>query len=276
LRGSQASVASASGVRGRRDADFLESAYREWNHRERVHPDPLEFVYAYDDPGDREVAGLIAASLAYGRVGQILASVSVALEPLTSAPRAFVAEARPREFREAFRGFRHRFTTGDDLAGLLAGAGALLRRWGSLETAFTSRVRPEHASTVPALCAFASELSQAAGRPGGNVLPSPDRGSACKRLHLFLRWMARRDEVDPGVWTTLSPALLVVPLDVHMHRIARGLGATDRKQADLAAALETTEWFRRFSPDDPAKYDFALTRLAMRGEFPRRQRRNRC
>ncbi len=233
-----------------------------------MHPDPLEFVHAYDDALDREIVGLVAASLAYGRVRQIVASVAAALEPLGASPAAFVAGSDERRLAGALRGFRHRFTTGDDLRGLLCGAGRLIGRWGSLERAFVARMGPRDASVVPALSLFAEDLRAAAGRPGGNILPAPERGSACKRLHLFLRWMARRDEVDPGVWTAVSPALLVVPMDVHMHRIALSFGATARRQADLKAALETTEWFRRISPDDPVKYDFALTRLGMRGRLP--------
>jgi uncharacterized protein (TIGR02757 family) len=90
------------------------------------------------------------------------------------------------------------------------------------------------------------------------------RGSACKRLHLFLRWMARKDEVDPGVWSGLDPARLMIPLDTHMFRIARTLELTRRKQADMRAALEITEAFRTICPEDPARYDFSLTRLGIR------------
>jgi uncharacterized protein (TIGR02757 family) len=250
------------------DADYFERLYSEWNHRDLVHPDPLEFVHAYDDARDREIVGLVAASLAYGRVQQIVASVAAALEPLGASPAAFVAGSDDRRIGLALRGFKHRFTSGEDLRGLLGGAGRLIGRWGSLERAFQSRMSPRDTSVVPALSLFAEDLRVASGHPAGNILPAPERGSACKRLHLFLRWMVREDEVDPGVWSGVSPALLVVPMDVHMHRIALSLGATARRQADRRAALETTEWFRRVSPGDPVKYDFALTRLGMRGQLP--------
>lgn len=251
------------------DDAYLEEIYRRWNRREFVHPDPLEFVHAYRDPRDREIVGLLAASLAYGRVQQIVASVAAAVGPLGPSPAAFVAGSDERQLGLALRGFRHRFTDAEDLRALLRGAGRLIGRWGSLERAFEARMGPGDTSVVPALTAFAEELREASGRPGGNLLPEPEKGSACKRLHLFLRWMVRRDDVDPGVWDGVSPALLVVPMDVHMHRIALSFGATARRQADLKAALETTEWFSRVSPDDPVKYDFALTRLGMRGQWPR-------
>jgi uncharacterized protein (TIGR02757 family) len=271
----RSSPGSAAAVERPPDAAYLERLYRQWNHRDLVHPDPLEFVHAYGAAADREIVGLIAASLAYGRVQQIVASVATALEPLGASPAAFVAGSDERRLGRALGGFRHRFTCGDDLGALLAGAGRLIGRWGSLERAFQARMGPRDTSVVPALSLFAEDLREASGHPAGNILPTPARGSACKRLHLFLRWMVRRDEVDPGVWSGVSPALLIVPMDVHMHRIALSLGATARRQADLRAALETTEWFRRVSPSDPVRYDFGLTRLGMRGEWPRDARRGR-
>ena len=94
----------------------------------------------------------------------------------------------------------------------------------------------------------------------GNLLPRPARLSACKRVFLYLRWMVRKDAVDPGGWTGVSPARLVVPLDTHMAAACRRLGILTRKATDLRAALETTEAFRLYSPSDPVRYDFALTR----------------
>ncbi len=100
----------------------------------------------------------------------------------------------------------------------------------------------------------------------GRLLCHPAAGSACKRLNLYLRWMVRRDDVDPGGWTGVSPARLVIPLDVHMHRIGRGLGLTQSRYANLRTALEITAAFRRIAPDDPVRYDFALTRLGIRSD----------
>ncbi|MFC1474950.1 TIGR02757 family protein, partial [bacterium] len=104
---------------------------------------------------------------------------------------------------------------------------------------------------------------------GGNrscyLTPAPRRGSACKRMNLFLRWMVRRDDVDPGPWTDVPASKLVVPLDTHMHRISSGMGLTSRKQADLKTAIEITDAFRAISPEDPVRYDFALTRLGILG-----------
>jgi uncharacterized protein (TIGR02757 family) len=168
--------------------------------------------------------------------------------------------------REAFGGFRHRFATGEQLAALLLGAKRLVERHGSLHACFAAHLADGAETVAPALAAFADELRAAAGGLDAHLLPCPSRGSACKRLNLFLRWMVRRDAVDPGGWGGVSPAQLIVPLDVHMHRICRTLGLTARRQADGRAAEEITRAFRRFASDDPVRYDFALTRLGIRGD----------
>ncbi len=95
------------------------------------------------------------------------------------------------------------------------------------------------------------------------LLPSPGKGSACKRLNLFLRWMVRSDDVDPGGWSGVDAGKLIVPLDTHMHRMGLEVGLTRRKQADMQAALEVTRAFRTIAPEDPVRYDFALTRLGI-------------
>jgi uncharacterized protein (TIGR02757 family) len=250
-------------IRPRITRAALEELYARLNRREFVHPDPLEVLYDYGDPLDREIVGLVAASLSYGRVKSILASVRSVLARMPS-PAAFLAGASARELRDTFADFKHRFATGEELAVLLIGVKRVLERHGSLHAPFSAGLRDEHGTVVPALIAFTTELRRAAGGLDDHLLPSPERGSACKRLNLFLRWMVRRDEVDPGGWDAVPPAKLLVPLDVHMHRICRALGLTRRNQADLRTAVEATEGFKAFAPDDPVRYDFALTRLGIR------------
>ncbi len=244
--------------------NHLDGLYARYNRREFVHPDPLEFLYAYPEVDDREVAALVASALAYGRVAQILRSVGSVLRELGPHPARFVDDAEPSALRRTFAGFRHRFTAGEDLAALLAAAQQVRARHGSLGACFASGLNG--GGVVPALTVFAEELSDAAGGALGRLLPSPEQGSACKRLCLFLRWMVRRDAVDPGGWTAVSPSVLIVPLDVHMHRVSLALGLTQRKQADLRTAVEATDGFRSMAPDDPVRYDFALTRLGIRSD----------
>jgi uncharacterized protein (TIGR02757 family) len=245
----------------------FERLYETFNRPEFIHPDPVEFLGRYDDIRDREVVGLIASSLAYGRVAQIMRSVSTVLEVMGDRPSRFLREADHDGLSSLLRGFRHRFTTADELVLTLLGARDLIRRHGSLEAAFVSGIAEDDRTVTAALCRFAEGLNGPFGDGCNSLVPHHEKGSCMKRLNLFARWMVRKDDVDPGGWNGVSAALLVVPLDTHLFRIARTLGFTERKSAGLAAALEITERFREIAPDDPVKYDFALTRLGIRAEL---------
>jgi len=247
-----------------RSKERLEALYSAYNRRCYVHPDPLEFLYDFHDPLDVEVVGLIASSLAYGNVKQILRSVSLVLEKMGPCPSAFLLNAPLNRIAGTFSDFKHRFTTGQDIARLLCGVRRVIEKHGSLQKCFMSRLQRNDCNVIPALSAFVENIFP---EGGDFLIPTPGRGSACKRLNLFLRWMVRRDEVDPGGWDGVPPSKLLVPLDTHMHRIAMTLGLTKRKQADLRTALEITEAFRKFSPSDPVRYDFVLTRFGIRKDL---------
>jgi len=167
-----------------------------------------------------------------------------------------------------FSRFKHRFTTDDDLVEMLLGAMRIVRRHGSLCNCLVDGLKDEHKTVIPALATFVEALTfgQKTRNRRNSLLPSPKLGSACKRLNLFLRWMVRRDEVDPGGWDGVPASKLLVPLDTHIHRIGLALGFTDRKCADIRCALEIANAFKRFAPEDPARYDFALTRLGIRAD----------
>ena len=244
----------------------LDELYGLYNRREFVHPDPLEFLYAYPDLRDREVVGLVASSLAYGRVAQILKSVSSILERMNPSPSTFLQHSSQKLLHSTYSGFSHRFTTGEEMALMLWGAKSVIERYGSLYECFIAGLKDGEDTVLPALTAFVREINTVL--PGGrnSLLPSPDRGSACKRLNLFLRWMVREDEVDPGGWRKVPASKLIVPLDTHMHRICLRFNQTKRKQADMRTALEITYGFRKIAPEDPVRYDFALTRLGIRDD----------
>jgi len=244
-------------------AHMLDDLRAKYNRREFVRPDPLEFLYDYEDVQDREVVGLIASSLAYGRVKCILRSVARVLERM-HRPARFLEEVSETALFDTFRDFRHRVTSGETLSLLLLGAKRVISRYGSLGACFRAALREEHDTVFPALSSFVDELTRSAGSCPKHLLPVPAKGGACKRLNLFLRWMVRRDEVDPGGWDEVPPAKLVVPLDTHMHNVGRVLGFTKRKQADRRTVLEITAAFRSIAPEDPVRYDFALTRLGIR------------
>ena len=243
--------------------EALEELYARYNRRELVHPDPLEFLYAYDDLRDREIVALVASHLAYGRVAQILKSVGRVLERMP-APASSLRRASLETLSSTLAGFKHRFTTDEKLAALLFGAGRAIVRHGSLGACFGAGLSDSDETVLPALTAFVEELNDGADARQKPPLPSPARGSACKRLNLFLRWMVRRDAVDPGGWNHVPPSKLLVPLDTHMLRISRALKLTRRNQADIRTAQEVTAAFRAFAPEDPVRYDFALTRLGIR------------
>ena len=245
----------------------FDEIHRLFHQRAFVHPDPLEFLYDYPDLRDREIVGLTASSLAYGRVGQILKSTSSVLERLGKTPHAFLLNTSLERLLSIFSDFKHRFTTGEELAFMLWGARRIFQQYGSLHGCFSTVFCQEDDTVWPALSRFVRLLDVRGPECRNSLLPSPDKGSACKRLNLFMRWMVRDDEIDPGGWHRIPASRLIVPLDTHMHRIGRMLHLTNRKQADMRTAIEITKAFRRIVPEDPVRYDFALTRLGIRDDI---------
>ena len=252
----------------------LDELYRHYDHR-FVTPDPLEFVRAQADPRDREIVGLLASSLAFGTVGQIKKSIGVVLEALGPRPAEAVARLDPRVLAARLAGFRHRWSDGRDVACLLLFMRQMIEARGSIEGFFAEGVDPRAPDISAALRSFTERalgldhggLYRGQGlAPDAGVryfFPSPEDGSACKRLNLFLRWMVRRDAVDLGVWSVIEPRLLVIPLDAHIFTISRRVRLTRYKSAGWAMATDITKRLRRLDPEDPVKYDFALHRMGL-------------
>ena len=236
----------------------LEALRREWRSR-RLDSDPLVFAHRYADPADREVVAFLAASLAFGRVASIQASVARVLAALGPSPAEFLEEWDERPIA-ALRAFRHRWVSGNDIEDFLRMVKRARRAHGSLGALFAAGdeergrdasglwARPLSITSPPSppfIEIFSFFLFSAFHAPlAGAEVPSalPRSGSACKRSHLFLRWMIRTEGFDLGLWTggRFTPARLLLPMDTHVHRIARRLGLTRRKAADLAAAREAT------------------------------------
>ncbi|MFO7957795.1 MAG: TIGR02757 family protein [Candidatus Brocadiia bacterium] len=234
----------------------LESLYEKYNSPRYAERDPVRFVHGYASE-DAEIAGLVAALLAYGSLPQILDSVADALDRLGDSPRRTLIQASEDRLRTAADGFGHRFVDSAQFARLLNGLQHVLRRYGSLRECFLAHDDPDDETILAGLTGLAHELEDAGGGLD-HLVADPAKGSVCKRWHLFMRWMVRSDAVDPGLWTDVSPGRLIVPLDTHMWQIARRFGFTERRSRDLPAALEVTEGFRAIRPDDPVRYDFAL------------------
>ncbi len=254
----------------------LERLYHRFDDPAVAADDPVAFVHRCERAEDQEVVGLIAAVLAYGRLAQIRASVGRALAPLGDHPAAALDDLTPARIRGIYAPFRHRFTTGRELAALLIGVRRARRRHGSLGHAFLAHVRPGQRDVIAPATAWIAEILPDRARGTFGLLPSPADGSACKRTFLFLRWMLREDSVDPGTWagivraSGMGPRRLIVPLDTHMQRVVRRLGLTRRRSGGLRTAEEVTAGFRRIRPSDPVRYDFALTHASIRALAPAR------
>jgi len=233
------------------------------NRPEFIHPDPLEFVWRYKAPADREAAGFIAACLAYGNVTQILRSVEKVLAPMGPSPAAWLRKTPDAAINKAMKGFKHRFTTGAEMAIFLRNIKRAFAKYGSLEALFLKGFNPADATVENALYKFIDAFNSAGCAP--SLTPCTELKSSFKRVNLYLRWMVRRDAVDPGVWEGVPASKLLIPLDTHMRQVAMSLGMTKRKDTSMKTAAEITAFFRKVSPADPVKYDFALTRAGIRG-----------
>ena len=244
----------------------FEEAYARYNRREFISPDPLETIYPYSRTEDREVAALLVSSIAYGRVAMILRSARRLLELLGPSPTEFLKTVSPLVLARETELFRHRFTSGAEIAALMTGIGRILREYGSVEE-FLAVSLSRTGDVLEGISNFVENVRRKSSLESRFLLPSPSDGSACKRFFLFLKWMVRRDEVDPGGWTALKPRDLLIPMDVHMFRICSTLGMTRRKQPDLKTAIEVTALFREILPEDPTKFDFVLTRFGIRKEL---------
>jgi uncharacterized protein (TIGR02757 family) len=232
-------------------------------------------VRRFERADDREVVGFCAAALAFGRVASVLQSVERLVAIMGTRPAAYVRGFDPRRERRAFTGLGHRWTRERDLMAVVWVLRQMLDRAGSIEGFFVEGDDPASEDVGTALESFCRraqllDLKRAYGdlpkRPGVlYFFPRPSAGSGCKRLNLFLRWMVRHDGLDLGVWSRVSPARLIVPLDTHVIRVGRCLRLTGRTSPGWAMAREITTSLRQLDPLDPVRYDFALCHLGMMG-----------
>lgn len=254
--------------------DALDRLYVSFNYPDSAR-DPIQIVRRYPRLDDREIVAFLAAGLAFGRVASVMASIESVCAAIGPGPAAFVRGFDPARDESGLRAIGHRWTRGDDLVGLVWTLRQLILAHGSLERSFGADLDPSAPDVEGALEAFsgrarAIDVRPAYGRrprrPGSHYFFSrPSTGSACKRLNLFLRWMVRQDATDPGGWTTVPARQLVVPLDTHTIRVGKCLRLTRRASPGWKMASEITAALRKFDPDDPVRYDFALCHLSMMG-----------
>ena len=255
--------------------NILDRFYREYNFKDRLRYDPIEFPHRYKNPRDIEVSAFIASSLAYGKVGLFKSAVEKILSGMGANPYEFLLEFRPKKHGKLFEGIKYRFNENEDLLALIFILHKALIRHTSLENLFRKFLRPDSLTIEEALSGFVAsclktDTSQIYGkdvRPAGlrQLFPSPLDGSACKRANLFLRWMVRDRDIDFGIWKGIPKNRLIIPLDTHIARISGCLGFTKRKSQDWKMAVEITEALKCFDPEDPLKYDFALCHHGISG-----------
>lgn len=273
--------ATLDGVRAREDL------------RARRGADPVDFVHRYARRADRELVALVSANLAFGNVKAIRMKVADLLGRVGPSPaRAADDEAR---LHAALDGWKHRVFTGEDVARLLVGARRVQREDGSLGAAFARALRDadrtapsEHEGLREALAAFCDRLRVAGGLPlpgqskrsdrrgPVNLLSNPRAGGGAKRLLLFLRWMVRpADGIDLGLWPIPARRLLM-PVDVHIHKLSNNLGFTKRADVSWRTAVEVTTALARYDAEDPTRYDFSLCHMGMLQRCPSRRDPVRC
>jgi uncharacterized protein (TIGR02757 family) len=268
--------------------ELLDRLYAEFNYPDSA-TDPIQIVRRYARRDDQEIVGFVAAVLAFGRVTSVLQSIERVLAIMGSRPAAYIRRFDPRRDAPAFSGVVHRWTRETDLVALMWLLRQMVDRTGSIEGFFAQGYDPSTADIEAALDSFsrralALDLDAVYGRRRRGRLgvcyffPRPSAGSGCKRLNLFLRWMVRRDALDLGVWTRVTPSKLIVPLDTHVIRVGRCLRLTTYASPGWPMAREITASLRVLDADDPVKYDFALCHLGMMNAcgFTRAQADSQC
>jgi len=241
--------------------ELLESSVDRYNRPSFIESDPISIPHRFDQLADREIMGFWVAMLAWGQRKTIINKAEELIRLMDGAPYDFVVNHREDDLKP-FLQFKHRTFQAIDTLYFLQFLQWYYRQHESLEDAFAQFISPQAANVGPALRGF-HELFfslEAAPQRTRKHIATPARKSSCKRLNMFLRWMVRQDDrgVDFGDWRRIQPHQLLMPLDVHVDRVARQLGLLERKQRDWRAVLELTDRVRAFDPDDPVKYDFAL------------------
>jgi uncharacterized protein (TIGR02757 family) len=265
----------------------LDRLYSDFNAPDSA-ADPIQIVRRYERADDKEVVGFCAASLAFGRVASVLQSIERLVKIMGPRPAEYVRRFEPARDAAAFSGLVHRWTRERDIVALLWILRQMLDRSGSIEGFFLEGYDPTAPDLASALDRFseralALDLRAAYGRvpkrPGvGYFFPRPSKGSACKRLNLFLRWMIRHDALDLGVWTRVPASKLVVPLDTHVIRVGRCLQLTRLQSPGWKMASDITASLARIDRDDPTRYDFSICHLGMMNAcgFSRAQADSQC
>jgi uncharacterized protein (TIGR02757 family) len=247
--------------------DFLNAKVLQYNHPDFIELDPIQIPHLYSEKEDIEIAGFLAATIAWGNRVSIIKSAHRMMNLMGNSPHDFVLHHNEKHL-ERIDGFVHRTFNSTDFLYFIHALKMLYLKKDGLEGVFT---RHQSATSLQeAIHHFKKEFFSLP-HPERTLkhLPDPLKGSAAKRINMFLRWMVRNDDmgVDFGLWKHISPSKLSCPLDVHTGTVARKLGLLKRKQNDALTVHELDLVLRSFDPEDPVKYDFALFGLGASEKF---------
>ena len=246
--------------------DYYEDLY---NRPSFIEDDPVCIPHRFSILQDIEISAFWTSMLAWGQRKTIIRKAEELFGMMDNAPHAFILGHTEKDLKR-FLQFKHRTFQGEDTLYFIAFFRRYYQDFDSLEDAFVRFMTPEHIDIGPALSGFHQVFFPPghSSRRTEKHVATPDRGSTCKRLNMFLRWMVRNDQkgVDFGLWKQIHPHQLLMPLDVHVERVARRFGLIQRKQRDWGTVLELTSNLREFNPEDPVRYDFALFGIGKLGE----------
>ena len=240
---------------------LLESKYQKYcNYSFFVETDPIQIPKQYRKKEDIEISAFLSASLAWGQRKTIINKSKELLSRMDNAPHDFIIGASEKEIQH-LDGFNHRTLNDYDIKYFIRSLSNIYRNHGGLEAVFNQAWENSNHDMIKTLTEWHHIFVQEKGE--SRVLrhiANVNKGSAAKRVNMFLRWMVRTDRegVDFGLWKNIPSSALLIPLDVHVANTSRELGLLTRTQNDIKAVLELTEQLREFDSNDPIKYDFAL------------------
>ena len=245
--------------------ELLEEKYYEYNVKGFIEHDPVLIPHRYTGKEDVEIAGFIAATIAWGNRKSIITNASKLMQMMDDAPYEFVTQHSPKDLK-SFETFVHRTFNGSDAVFFIRSLRNIYKNHGGLEQAFSKGIGDDSSSVKDAILHFRKLFLKLPHQQRlEKHVSDPGKNSSAKRLCMYLRWMVRKDNagVDFGIWKSISPSLLCLPLDVHTGAVSRKLGLLKRHQNDWTAVTEITDLLKQFDPMDPVKYDFALFGLGV-------------
>lgn len=249
--------------------EYLDQLEVRYNRSTFIESDPVSIPHLFTAQDDIEIAAFLSATIAWGQRAMILRNARSMVERMDMSPAAFVRGASSADIERASAGFVHRTFNEVDFAEFLTLLQRFYRQWGSLGQFFEQSYLAS-GDLRQVLADFRAEFMLAQTLPRTTRhLSSIAKGSACKRLCMMLRWMVRRDDrgVDFGLWRSIPPSALYIPLDVHSARQGRALGLLERHADDWRAVEELTASLRGFCAADPVKYDFSLFGVGVAPDF---------